>query len=95
MQIDNRLLDDFTRVASGALGMMARLKDEVAVLVRQQMDNLLANMELVTREEFEAVREMAAKARDEQEKMAERLAALETRLGHEAQSHPKKPHKPD
>jgi BMFP domain-containing protein YqiC len=97
MQFDNRLLDDFARVTSGALGMMARLKDEVAVLVRQQMDNILGRMELVSREEFEAVKEMAAKARAEQEKLTERLAELESRLGpsgkEHAKEHAKKPQK--
>ena len=97
MQIDNRLLDDFARVTSGALGMMARLKDEVAVLVRQQMDNILGRMELVSREEFEAVREMAAKARAEQEKLTERLKELELHLGSPAKDggkeHAKKAHK--
>lgn len=81
MQIDNRFLDDMARVTSGALGMMARVKDEVAVLVRQQFDNLLGTMEFVTREEFEAVKEMAAKARAEQEALAARLAALESERG--------------
>jgi len=84
MQIDNRFLDDMARVTSGALGLMARVKDEVAVLVRQQFDNLLGNMELVSREEFEAVKAMAAKARAEQEALAARLAALEERLGGDA-----------
>jgi BMFP domain-containing protein YqiC len=97
MQIDNRLLDDFARVTSGALGMMARLKDEVAVLVRQQMDNILGRMELVSREEFEAVKEMAAKARSEQEQLTARLAELESRFGPAAKDqtkdHGKKSHK--
>lgn len=84
MQIDNRFLDDMARVTSGALGLMARVKDEVAVLVRQQFDNLLGNMELVSREEFEAVKAMAGKARTEQDALAARLAALEQRLGGEA-----------
>ena len=63
MQTDNRILDDVARMASGTLGMLARVKDEIGVLVRQQLDNILGGMELVTREEFEAVKEMAAKAR--------------------------------
>ncbi|HLF59434.1 MAG TPA: accessory factor UbiK family protein [Alphaproteobacteria bacterium] len=81
MQTDNRILDDVARVTSGALGMLARVKDEIGVLVRQQLDNLLGNMELVSREEFEAVKETAAKARAEQEDLAARVAALEARLG--------------
>ena len=84
MQIDNRFLDDMARVTSGALGLMARVKYEVAVLVRQRFDNLLGNMEIVSREEFEAVKAMAAKARAEQEALAAKLAVLEERLGGEA-----------
>jgi BMFP domain-containing protein YqiC len=80
MQIDNRIFDDVARVTSGALGMMARMKDEIAVLARQQIDNILAGMELVTREEFEAVKETAVKARAEQEELAARLESLEARL---------------
>jgi hypothetical protein len=80
MQIDNRIFDDVARVTSGALGMMARMKDEIAVLARQQIDNILAGMELVTREEFEAVKETAVKARTEQEELAARLESLEARL---------------
>jgi len=80
MQIDNRLLDDVARVTSGTLGMLARVKDEIGVLVRQQLDNILGGMELVTREEFEAVKETAAKARAEQEDLAARVKALEARL---------------
>jgi BMFP domain-containing protein YqiC len=90
MQIDNRFLDDFARVASGALGLAARIKDEFAVTLRQQLDNVLGGIELVTREEFEAVKDMAAKARAEQEVLAERLAALEARSG---EHRPKRSHK--
>ena len=96
MQTDNRILDDVARMASGTLGMLARVKDEIGVLVRQQLDNILGGMELVTREEFEAVKEMAAKARAEQEDMAARLAALEDRLAAAEGGKPKRPapHKP-
>lgn len=80
MQTDNRLFDDFARMAGGALNALTGLKTEVESLVRQQMEHFLSGMNLVTRDEFEAVQAMAAKARDEQEKLAERLAALEARL---------------
>ena len=80
MQTDNRLLDDVARVASGALGTLAGVKDEIEILLRQQFEKVLANMELVSRDEFEAVKEMAAKARTEQEDLQTRLEALEARL---------------
>ena len=81
MQIDNRLLDDMARVASGALGALAGVKEELEVLMRQQFENFLANMDLVSREEFEAVKAMAVKARTEQDELLARVAALEAQLG--------------
>ena len=91
MQTDNRFLDDFARVASGALGLAARIKDEVRVAVRQQLDNVLGRMDMVSREEFDAVKEMAAKARAEQEALSARLKELEARL---AAAEPAKKPKP-
>ena len=80
MQTDNRLFDDFARMAGGALNALTGLKTEVESLVRQQMEHFLSSMNLVTREEFEAVQALAAKARDEQETLAARLVVLEARL---------------
>jgi BMFP domain-containing protein YqiC len=80
MQIDNKLFDDLARMAAGAAGTAIGVRDEIEAQVRQQAERLLSRMDLVTRDEFEAVREMASQARAEQEAMAERLAALEQRL---------------
>ena len=80
MQSQNRVLDDLARVASGALGVAAGLREEVEARLREQFERTLSRMDLVTREEFEVAHAMAAKAREEQEAMAERLAALEARL---------------
>src|SRR5215470_14017975 len=80
MQSENRFFDDLARVASGAFGAFAGLRTEVETLVKQRFERLLADMNLVQREEFEAVQAMAAKARSEQEDLALRVAALETRL---------------
>ena len=77
MQINNRLLDDLARVASGALGVAAGVKGEVEALLRQRFERILTDMDLVGREEFEAVKAMAAKARAEQEALAEKVARLE------------------
>ncbi len=79
MQSDNRFLDDAAKLAGGAIGTLAGLKREIEALARQQVERLLARMDLVTRDEFEAVKEMAAKARAEQEDLAARFAALEAR----------------
>ena len=80
MQVDNRLLDDMARLASGALGSLAGLKAELDALVRQRLERLLADMSLVTRDEFDAVKALAANAREGQEALAERVAELEAAL---------------
>jgi len=77
MQTRNKLFDDAARLAGGAVGTFAGVRREMESLARQQFERLLSSMDLVTREEFDAVREMAVKARTEQEAMAIRLAALE------------------
>jgi len=80
MQSKNRIFEDAARVAEGALGTMVGLRREVEAMVRAQFERLLAGMDLVKREEFEAVRELAANARAEQEILSEKVTALEARL---------------
>jgi BMFP domain-containing protein YqiC len=80
MQNDNRIFEDLARVASGALSAITGVREEVEARLRDQFQHILDRMNLVRREEFEAVQAMAAKARAEQERLAERLAALEARL---------------
>jgi BMFP domain-containing protein YqiC len=80
MQTDNRLLDDLSRVATGAFAALSGVREEVEVRMREQFEKILARMDVVTREEFDAVQAMAARARAEQEKLEARLAALEARL---------------
>jgi BMFP domain-containing protein YqiC len=80
MQSQNRFFDDLARVAAGAAGAFTGVRDELQSRLRDQLERTLAGMDLVTREEFEAVKAMAAKARAEQEDMAKRLDALEARL---------------
>lgn len=77
MQTRNRIFDDAARLAGGAAGTLAGIRREIEALVRQQMERVLSSMDFVTRDEFETVREMAIKARTEQEALATRLAALE------------------
>ena len=81
MQSNNRLLDDLTRVASGALSAFTGMREEVEARLRDQFQRILDRMNLVRREEFDAVSAMAAKARAEQERLGARVAALEARLG--------------
>src|SRR5258708_5236656 len=80
MQTENPLLDDLARVASGALGALTGMRAEIEARMRDQFERVLARMNLVTREEFEAVRDRAAKARSEQENLLARVGALESRL---------------
>ena len=80
MQTDNRFFDDVARMAGGALNALTGVKTEIEALVRQQFEHLAGSMNLVSREEFEAVQALAAKARDEQESLTVRLAALEAEV---------------
>lgn len=80
MQTRDRLFDDAARIAGGAVGALAGAKREIETLVRQQLERMLSSLDLVTRDEFDAVKEMAVKARSEQEELANRLLSLEKRL---------------
>jgi BMFP domain-containing protein YqiC len=77
----NRLLDEFARVMTDAAGTAQGMRREVETLFRTQGERLLNQMDLVQREEFEAVREMAMKARMENEALKKRLADIEAKLG--------------
>jgi BMFP domain-containing protein YqiC len=80
MQSQNRFFDDLARMAAGAAGALTGVRGEVEARFRDQLERVLAGMDLVSREEFEAVKAMAAKARDEQEILLRRIEVLETRL---------------
>lgn len=86
MQTNNPFFDDLAKLAGGALGAVTGMKGEVELLVRQQFERILADMDLVPREEFDAVKEMAAKARAGQEQAEARLAALEARMAEMSQA---------
>ncbi len=80
-QTSGRLFDDLSRLITDAAGLAEGARREVETIVKAQFERLLAGMDVVTREEFEAVKEMAAKARGENEALAARIAALEAKLG--------------
>jgi len=80
MQTDNRLLDDIARAASGALGALSGVRTEIESQLRGAVERWLKSQDLVTREEFEVVKEMAARARTENEALAAKVAALEATL---------------
>jgi BMFP domain-containing protein YqiC len=73
----NRILDDIARLATDAAGAAQGVRREVETVVKTQIERLLRDMDVVTREEFEAVREMALLAREENDKLSARLAVLE------------------
>ena len=77
MQTRNRLLDDLARVATGALGVAAGMRREAEEALRTRFSRVLEQGGFVAREEFEAVKAMAAKARAENEALEKRIAALE------------------
>ena len=77
MQTDNPFLDGMARLFTDAAGAAQSLRNEIDTFARQRMEKLVADMNLVPREEFEAVKAMAAKARSENELLAARVAALE------------------
>lgn len=80
MQTSNRLFDDLARVASGAFNTLSGLREEIETRVRERVERMAADLDLVSREEFDAVRAMAAKARAGQEELEGRLAGLEAEL---------------
>ena len=76
-----RLFEDFSRLVSDASGMAQGVRREAETVLRGQVERLVVAMDLVSREEFEAVRHMAATARDENERLERRIKELEARLG--------------
>ena len=75
-----RILDDFARLVTDAAGVAQGVRREAETLARAQLDRLITSMDLVSREEFDAVRDMAARARVENEALEKRIAALEATL---------------
>ena len=86
MQTENRFFDDLARVASGAVGTIANIRAEIETLIKQRLERMLSDMDLGPREEFDAVKAMAAKAREEQEVLVKRVVALEKSLKSDSKS---------
>ncbi len=76
----NRIMDEFARLMTDAAGAAQGLRHEAETAMRAQMERFLNSMDIVKREEFEAVREMAIKARDENDALKARIEALEAKL---------------
>jgi len=77
MQTDNRLLDGMARFFTNAAGAAQAFKAEMETMMKARMEKMIAGLDFVPREEFDAVKAMAAKARAENERLNIRLAALE------------------
>ncbi len=75
-----RFFDELAKVFSGAAGAAQGLRNELDALVKAQVDRLVADLELVRREEFDVVREMAGKARQECQALKVRIAELEAEI---------------
>jgi len=95
VQTSNKILDDLARVANGAVTTLVGIKDEVDAVVRQRIESLIADTDLISREEFEVVRQLAANARAAQEKLEKRVAVLEAKSSHKPGAKARaKPHTP-
>jgi len=79
-QTTNKLFDDFARLMTDAAGAAQSAREEFETLARAQMERVIRDLDLVQREEFEAVREMAQKAREENEALKARIDRLEAAL---------------
>jgi BMFP domain-containing protein YqiC len=80
MQSENRLLEDLARLAGGAFSSFTTLKDEAEARLHEKLENILGRMDLVKRDEFDAVKAMAIKARTENADLAAQIKALEAKI---------------
>jgi len=79
MQSQNPMISDFVKLLNSAAGTFAGMTREAREAARERVKEAMGGLDFVSREEFDAVKDMAAKARDENEKLAERIAALEAK----------------
>jgi len=80
-QTSNRIFDDIAKLMTDAAGAAQGVRDDVETMMRSQGERILREMDVVPREEFEAVRLMAERARDENDSLRSRIEALERKLG--------------
>jgi BMFP domain-containing protein YqiC len=83
-QTQNRIFDELGRLFTNAAGAAQGVRQEIETVIKGQAERLVADMDLVTREEFEAVRAMAQLAREENETLKARIEALEAALARKA-----------
>ena len=80
MQTQSSVFDDLARLMTGAMGMAQGMGDEAKSFMRGQADRFVAEMDLVSRDEFEAVKQVAADARAEADALKAKIAELEAKL---------------
>ena len=80
-QPTGRIFDELAKVLTNAAGAAQGVRNEVDTMLRSQAERILKDLDIVNREEFDAVRDMAALAREENEQLKQRIAALEARIG--------------
>lgn len=80
----NRILDEFAKLMTDAAGTAQSVREELETAMRSQAERVMNRMDLVKREEFDAVRDMAARAREENDRLAKRLEELEARFNSSA-----------
>jgi BMFP domain-containing protein YqiC len=80
VQPENKIFDDVSKLATSALGVAQNVKEELETLVRQRLERAVADLDVVSREEFDTVWEMAQKAREENAELRTRIDALEAQL---------------
>lgn len=80
MQTNGRFFDDIAKMAGGAMGAIGGVREEAEAALRQRLERVLSGMNVVARDEFDAMADVARRAREEQEKLTQQVAALSERL---------------
>jgi BMFP domain-containing protein YqiC len=90
-QTSNRIFDEIARLATDAAGAAQGVKREVETVVRSQVERLIKDMDVASREEVEVLRDMVVAAQEENERLGARLKILEERLGSSTPVNPASP----
>lgn len=85
-----KFFDDLAKMVGGAVSAMGNLKEQLTGEVKERVDDIIAHMDMVTREEFDLVQDMLKKSRLEQEQLKKRLAALESKIANKNEKQSKK-----
>lgn len=89
LKTDNKFFDEFAKMATGAVGAFAGLREQIQTEIKSQVNRFIVEMDFVPREDYEIVEAMAREARMQNEKLAARLAEIEAHLGFKKKPQPK------